>query len=918
MVNGDSTTADSVVSYRNVTVPVNCTWNLGLRSTIKISGVLTVNGTILGSQTGAGAGVGGNGPGSLSYKNSAGVSMTAGDGGGGGGHRFSGGTTQNVNSGGGNITAGGSAYNNVTALTASSSFSAQLQNGSSGGYGHGAGSGAAGGPPGAGGGSFRIMAKDVVVNAGGVITARGASGGSGTGGTYEDGGGGGGGGSGGTVWIIAGRISGTGAINADGGGGGSGGQGNQGANGTGGGGGSCGYVRLDIGIWGATQPTTTSLRYTANNFSQGYTNEAAIVTTGSYVVALDDTTAPSIGTPVNSFTSAGSNQNQIVTVSITDTQTAVSNPTAVFQTVTGTNSGTVTLTSFTSGTATFTVSNQTGSGTARIFITAVDAAGNSATAYSPAWTIDNSPPSGYVPYFGYGTDNWILDGRTISGLTYFSGTQIYAVTAANDPTLDYSYSLASLTIPAGFSLIWCGVLYLYVNGTSTINGTLGWTSTAMGDGTTMRNGGGTGGLGGRSSSYSSYYPNRDVGFWGGTEGQDNPSGYGWTSSGLWSYGPIAGDRTTVSWPDTPTAYGGNPGWRLWKNPNSADTISSVLARGVAVGGGGSGGACCYNDQRGGNGAWGGPGLVFKTQTLNGSGVITVSARGGEQKGGSATRQGEASGGAGGGGHSVIIAGTSNFTGSLSADYGYNTFWRNAGSTPSATPAITNTTIVDTTIPATSSDNQPSVTSAILTSSYRKNGQVQRISISYSKTMTDSEVKITLSGAATLAATVMTKAASPANTYYYDYTHGTGNGTITYSIAAKDNVLNPAATVSGSWILDNTAPSFTSSISPNKTFFFGGESISYTITGTEANSMISVPSISLVKGSDFYGTSPPTVSLTTSSVSGSTTTYSSSTTLPIGIGTISATVSGTDIAANTGTNSGLSTIKLLPPSGMLWS
>lgn len=753
---------------------------------------------------------------------------------------------------------------------------------------------------------LKILAKNIIFGNNGKILAEADNASSaswGDDGTRSRGAGGGGGG--GVIWVIAENETGSGTYSTKGGSGGGNACNLDQIGPAGGGAGGNGAVRRDI--------ANKSLSVTVSN--------ASIF---SDTVVISDTAAPTINTPVLSFPNgAGANQNQIVTVSIIDTQTSVSNPTAVFQTVTGTNNGTVTLTSFNSGTAIFTISNQTGNGSARLRITAVDAAGNSATADSPVWAIDNSPPSGYVPFFGNSTTDWILDGSAVPGLTYYPAYAAYTIDSCNSADNTYIIYLRNLQINAGYALLWCGALTLIVNNESIINGRLGWTDASLGSEGSKRGGGGAGGLGGTNQSYSVFYPNNDLGYWGGGEGRDWPAGVGWNSQGTWTTVTYAGDTYGCGYNERCWASSGGGGNHQWKVPNASDSYQDLLNRGVAVGSGGGGGGR-GNAGSGGNGGWGGPAIILKTQKISGTGTINVSGAGGDYRydtSGLGGGNGSGAGGAGGGGHAAVIAGTSNFSsGSIYATGGgYISYYYNSGSVPlTVSPEIINTNRQTSIIPATIADNQPSVTSALLTSAHRKNGQVQRISISYSKTMTDNEVKITLSGATTLAPTVMNKAASPANTYYYDHTSGAGNGTINYSIAAKDNVLNPAATISGSWILDNIAPSFSSAISPNRAFFMGGESISYTITGTEENIMAAVPSASLVSGSEYFGQTPPAVVLATASSSGSSYTYNSAVKLPLAIGSISATVSGYDAAGNTGTASNLSSLKLLPISGMIWS
>lgn len=895
---------DTTTSYRNLTIPAGITMTLGLRAILKISGTLTVAGTIIGSKTGTGAGTGNNGSTAYTFRTND-VTRTVGNGGGGGGHRFVGGFNYDVNEGGGNRTYGGPAYDNVTALNASSSFSAQLQSGSSGGYGVGTGGGAGGGP-GSGGGSFRIMAKEVIVN--GEITAAGQGGFAGTGGTFEAAGGGGGGGSGGTVWIIAGRVSGSGNINASGGAGGSGGIGNQGTNGTSGGGGSCGFVRVDAGIFGTSSPTTTSTRWTEVSFQNYYENVSGITTTGTYVTSVEDATAPVFSNLSKSVTTAGPNQNQVVTVTITDSQTTVQTPTA---TLSGSGiGGTVTLTSFTSnsaftsGVAIFTISSQTGSGTATLTISATDSGGNTSTT-ATTWTVDSSYPAGFVPFFGSGTADWILDGNPVPSLTYYPATKVYAVTDTTHP-VDSSYSLyiRNLTINNTYSLIWSGALTLYVSGSAVINGTLGWNGTTQGSEGTKRGGGGQGGLGGNNSSYSVYFPENDLGGWGSPEGRDWPAGQGWTAEGVWTTVAGAGDHYNSEGNYQPTtASSGQPGGHAWKIPLAADSYSDLLTRGVAVGaGGGGGGRGSYST--GGNGGWGGAALILKAQTLSGSGSINADAQVGDGR----NSPDGGSGGRGGAGHIAVIAGTSNFSaGTITATptgSGYISYYYNTGSTPgTVNPAIINTTKIYSTIPATISDIQSSA-GASISYQYAKSGTVQRISVNYSKTMSDSTIKIALSGAATLASTTMTKNTSLSNTYYYDYTCASGNGTITYTIDGKDLVNNPAATISGAWVLDNTAAEISTSISPNKKYFSPGETVTVTATITEANFLNGNPIITLTKGSNYFGQDPPAVTLTYSSFSGSTYTYTGSFTVPVASGSLSSSVSVADFAGNTTSYSGL--------------
>ena len=903
---------DTTTSYRNLTIPAGVTMTLGLRAILKISGTLTVTGRILGSQTGSGSGTGNNGSTAYTFRTND-VSRTVGNGGGGGGHRFAGGFNYDVNEGGGNRTYGGPAYNNVTALNAASSFSAQLQSGSSGGSGAGAG-GAAGGGPGSGGGSFRIMAKEIIAN--GEISAAGQGGFGGAGGSYESASGGGGGGSGGTVWIIAGRISGSGNINANGGYGGSGGIGNQGTNGTGGGGGSCGFVRVDAGIFGTSSPTTTSTRWTEVSFGNSYENVSGITTTGTYITALEDATGPVFSNLSKSVTTAGPNQNQVVTVTITDSQTTVQTPTA---TLSGSGiGGTVTLTSFVSNVATFTISGHTGTGTATLTISATDSGGNTSTT-TTSWTVDSNYPAGFVPFFGSSTTDWVLDGSAApSGLT-LSGTT-YTITAASDPTQLYSYNLKNLTIASGYSLFWRGQLILKVNNTANINGLLGQASVnpiVYGSGFS---GGFRGGRAGFSAMASEGLPNFTD--WG-------EKGYGWDSSlSYGANGGIAGYRPPNDQVDNVGAGGG--GSHLAKIPLANDTYSSVVARGVAPGngggGGGGGGNAAGTWQGGGMGGHGGAGCILYAQTLSGTGSIDCSGSMGAQ--GvitSADRRDGAPGGGGAGGHVVVITGTTSFSGNIkskgavaqstqagsswtgsggSGGDGYvNWYYNSKSADPTFSPAAINTTKIDSTIPATISSNQSSA-GANISYQYTKSGTVQRISVAYSKAMTDSTVKIALSGAATLAATTMTKNTSLTNTYYYDYTCSSGNGTITYKINGSDGVNNPATEISGTWILDNTAPVISTSISPNKTYFSPGETITVTATITEANLLNGNPTMTFAKGSNYFGQDPPSADLSYSSLSGSTYTYTTSFVVPVASGVLSSAITTTDFAGNSTSYSGL--------------
>jgi len=937
---------DSITSYRDLTIPAGVTMTLGLRSILKISGTLTVAGKILGSQTGAGAGQGSNGTGVWWFKrqNSSGGETTrnVGDGGGGGGHLQAGAWVKDVNNEMGNFganqTAGGSAYNNVSSLTAQNGFSAMLQAGSKGGTGkvYSGGDQATGGTgvAGFGGGCFKIMAKEVIVNNGGRITACGESGYSGNGSSGANAGGGGGGGSGGTVWIIAGRLQGQtgGKIDADGGSGGSGGVGDQGTNGVGGGGGSAGFVRLDVGLFGSIVPSTTSISYVSSGlFSQNVsTSTNSYQTTGNLITAVDDTTGPTIGTPVLSFPNgAGQYQNQIVTVSISDSQTSVNTPSVSFQTVSGINSGTVS-TSFSGGTATFTVSNQTGSGTARLIISATDQAGNSTSVNSSAWTIDNTAPQNYVPFFGSGTTDWILDGRTPpAGLT-LSGTT-YTITAASDPTQSYSYELKNLTIASTYYLLWRGSLTLKINGTSTINGTLGYGNyrsstgpTGAVYGTINGGGGGNGGDGGGNNS---------------TGG----SGYGFTSAGVWTTVTNGGGG------GGPNAGGG--GGHAYRIPSATADRTAAISNGVSVGAGGGGGGGW--NRGGGQASAGGGGLILYAQTLTGTGIVDVcgsAGKAGDRYDSSSSNPGPwesgGGGGGGGGGHIIALIGTNNSTtlrfaahGGAGGDYawnhgyptssglgvsgtsGYIQYYYSSGSTPlfalgPTSGAITTsatTFTLDSTIPATVSDNQPAATSALLTSSFRKNNASQTITIVYSKQMTNSEVKITITGEQSVAQTTMT--AGTNNTYTYTHVNTTGNGVVNYSIVGKDLLLNPAQTISGSWILDNTAPATTSSIAPSRAYFFPGENITYSVAVTESNNLLTTPSMVINKGTGYAGPDPSAATLSLSSFDGTSVYgYQSSVQLPFGVGSINASVTATDVSENSTTTANLSPIKIIPPSG----
>ena len=898
--------------YTNVTVTSGYTLKISRTTDFRVADTLTISGTV--SNYDSGGGNNGVGPGK--------TSNGAGGGGGGSGSSGSGtsGGSGSSQGGGGGGTTFGNSTGGIVNWTDTIPSTYNGGNGANGGWCNNIGNGGGGA---SGAGSFKIIAKSIVINTGGWLQAAGGKGDKGSTtmvGSYSgESAGSGGGGGGGTIVIFADTISGSGNISASGGAGGdstgiswhSGGNDNS-TSGGGGGSGGNGRILFCTGV---------------NSLSGGSINPAIANLSGGTI--LYDVTGPAIGTPVLSFPNgAGQYQNQIVTVSVSDSQTSVNTPFATFQTVSGTNLGTVS-TSFSGGTATFTVSSQTGNGTARLVISATDQAGNSTSVNSPTWTIDNTAPQNYVPFFGSGTTDWILDGTAApSGLT-LSGTT-YTITAASDPTQSYSYNLKNLTIASNYSLFWRGQLILKVNTTANINGLLGQVSVNPSTYGSGFSGGFRGGRAGFSAMASEGLPNFTD--WG-------EKGYGWDSSlSYGANGGTAGYRPPNDQVDNVGAGGG--GSHLAKIPLANDTYSSVVARGAAPGngggGGGGGGDAGGTWQGGGMGGHGGAGCILYAQTLSGTGSIDCSGSMGAQ--GiitSADRRDGAPGGGGAGGHVIVITGTTSFSGNIKSKGavsqstqansswtgsggpggdGYVNWYYNSKSTdPTFSPAAINTTKIDSTIPATASDNQPAATSALLTSSFRKNNESQTITIIYSKQMTNSEVKITITGAQSVTQTTMT--AGTNNTYTYTHVNTTGNGVVNYSIVGKDLLLNPAQTISGSWILDNTAPVITSSIAPSRAYFFPGETITYSVAVTESNNLLTTPSMVINKGTGYSGPDPSAATLSLSSFDGTSVYgYQSSVQLPFGVGSVNASVTATDLTGNLATTTNLSPIKIIPPSG----
>lgn len=897
--------------YTNVTVTSGYTLKISRTTDFRVADTLTISGTV--SNYDYGGGNNGVSPGK--------TSNGAGGGGGGSGSSGSGtsGGSGSSQGGGGGGTTFGNSTGGIVNWTDTIPSTYNGGNGGNGGWCNNIGNGGGGAY---GAGSFKIIAKSIVINTGGWLQAAGDKGDKGStkmvGSLSGESAGSGGGGGGGTIVIFADTISGSGNISASGGFGGDGtyiswSDNQNSTNGGAGGSGGNGRILFCTGV---------------NSLSGGSINPAIANLSGGTI--LYDVTGPTIGTPVLSFPNGASQyQNQIVTVPISDSQTSVNTPSATFQTVSGTNSGTVS-TSFSGGTATFIVSNQTGSGTAKLIISATDQAGNSTSVSSPTWTIDNTAPQNYVPFFGSGTTDWILDGTAApSGLT-LSGTT-YTITAANDPTQSYSFDLKNLTIASTYYLKWRGSLTLKINGTATINGILGYgnyrSSTAPTGaiyGTISSGAGGNGGDGGGNNS---------------TGG----SGYGFTSAGVWT--------TVTSGGGGGGPNGGGGGGHAYRIPSATATRTAAISNGVSVGAGGGGGGGW--NRGGGQASAGGGGLILYAQTLTGTGTVEVcgdAGKAGDRYDSSSSnpgpRESGGGGGGGGGGHIIAIIGTNNSStlrfaahGGAGGDYawnngyptsnglggsgssGYIQYYYSSGSTPlfalgptsNAITTSATTFTLDTTIPATVSDNQPAATSALLTSSFRKNNESQTITIIYSKQMTNSEVKITITGAQSVTQTTMT--AGTNNTYTYTHVNTTGDGVVNYSIVGKDILLNPAQTISGSWILDNTAPAITSSIAPSRAYFFPGETIAYSVAVTESNNLLTTPSMVINKGTGYAGPDPSAATLSLSSFDGTSVYgYQSSVQLPFGVGSINASVTATDVSGNSATTANLSPIKIIPPSG----
>ena len=890
--------------YRNVTINSGVTLTVHRTCDFRVNGTLTINGTLAsyknerttlatkdGSSASWGSWQGGNG--NKCWGGGGGASISVG---GEGGSCSSGSNFNNEVSGKSGTAYGDSSLgvSNWTDFISSNYIGGKAAGGNHSQSGDNSGGNDTDGTTGAS--PLKVIAKSIIVN--GTISAKAdnATDASwGNNGTRSRGGGGGGGG--GVIWVIAETESGSGTYTTSGGSGGRNACNLDSIGPSGGGYGGNGAIRRDIALKSSTVSIVGSTTYSVTS-------------------VISDTTGPVFSNLSKSVTTAGPNQNQVVTVTITDSQTTVQTPTAALS---GSGiGGTVTLTSFTSNVATFTISGHTGTGTATLTISASDSGGNTSTT-TTSWAVDSSYPAGFVPFFGSSTTDWILDGTAApSGLT-LSGTT-YTITAATDPTQSYSYNLKNLTISSGYSLFWRGQLILKVNNTANINGLLGQASVNPSVYGSGFSGGFRGGRAGFSAMASEGLSNFTD--WG-------EKGYGWDSSlSYGANGGSAGYRPPNDQVDNVGAGGG--GSHLAKIPLANDTYSSVAARGVAPGngggGGGGGGNAAGTWQGGGMGGHGGAGCILYAQTLSGTGSIDCSGSMGAQ--GVITgddRRDGAPGGGGAGGHVVVITGTTSFSGNIkskgavaqstqagsswtgsggSGGDGYvNWYYNSKSADPTFSPAAINTTKIDSTIPATISSNQSSG-GANISYQYAKSGTVQRISIAYSKTMTDSTVKIALSGAATLAATTMTKNTSLTNTYYYDYTCSSGNGTITYKINGSDGVNNPATEISGTWILDNTAPVISTSISPNKKYFSPGEIFTVTATITEENLLNGNPTMTFSKGSNYFGQDPPSATLSYSSLSGSTYTYTTSFIVPVASGALSSTITATDFSGNTSSYSGL--------------
>lgn len=901
-----SWTANNTYAYNDVIVSAGKTLSISRTAITQISGTLTVYGTItaLDSINGGNAGSAGNFDGDQA------------SGGGGGGGSTSGWSGDPADVGGGG---GGAAYGNNTAgITYYSDTIPSAYSGGAGGKG-GSTTNTGGGGGGYGNGSFKIIAKNIIIKTNGKIHSDGGGGGQGgggsSGGNYPngEGSGGGGGGGGGTIVLFSTSllVESSGSLTALGGTGGDGGSGDgfQGRHyGSKGGNGSVGRI---LGVIGTTNNSGTISP--SFNYLSGST----------YIY---DSTPPTISLS-KSVEIAGPYQNQQITATITDSQSSINTPTYSLS-----NAGTSATVSRTwpsaTNTATFLISNQSGNGTATLTVTASDAADNVAS-QSISWNVSSLNPSGFTSFFGESTTDWNIDGSSLpDGILQYSGNYYYVRDCWNE-TGSYSISLRNLTIASGYVLLWKGVLTIKVNNLCTINGILGW---------------------GTKNQNPLVYGNTTAG--GGTGGaRQGGTGWGYSSTGVYgAYGGSGGGNTSENYG---SGGGGGGGSHLYKVPSASDNRTAVINRGISIGnGGGGGGRGSFST--GGFGGGGGAGLILYAQEITGTGTIDVSGSWGTEseaaKGDDNENTNNQGGGAGGGsgGHAVVIAGTANFSngkiyasggqgapgvswttkwprpagssgaGSAGGD-GYINFYYNAGTLPATvSPAIINTTKQDTSIPATQGSVAPAADSASITSPYRKEGQVQTISISYNKTMTPSEVKISIKkdGTEVLAATAMTN--SSGNNYSYAYTNPSGNGVMTYKIVAKDNAMNPSADISGSWILDNAKPSFELTLSPNKNVFVVGEKITYTLKATEDNVINEMPSFSLAPGSFYSGQSVPSAQITLSSINGSVYTYTTTAQIPFAIGNISSSFSGTDLTGNSESKTGQSQITILPPSGIIQS
>ncbi|MDC0407655.1 autotransporter domain-containing protein, partial [Candidatus Thioglobus sp.] len=168
----------------------------------------------------------------------------------------------------------------------------------------------------------------------------------------------------------------------------------------------------------------------------------------------------------------------------------------------------------------------------------------------------------------------------------------------------------------------------------------------------------------------------------------------------------------------------------------------------------------------------------------------------------------------------------------------------------------------------------------------KNGDTVRITATFNEAIADSPVmQISGSGVTTLSATNMTK--TSATSYYYDWTVGTGDGTQTFALATGTdvaaNVVTATPTSGATIIVDNTAPSIsssaTASVAENQTSAIdvdATDAITYSISGTDAASF----SINSTSGIVTFNTAPDyetktsyTFTATATDVAGNTSTQS---------------------------------------------